>query len=147
MGGLNPATVAPGAKVAVDTVAWIYFLERHPDHYATARELFSRVEAGEISAVMSSLVFSELLVPAYRAGDGKRAQTVLRLLIDFPNLRTVELSPPIAARAARLRARYGLRTPDTIHCATALESRCDAIVTTDKRFQRIEPELPVWLFR
>ena len=56
------------------------------------------------------------------------------------------LTGAIAMRAAELRARYGLRTPDAIHCATALAARCDGLLTNDKAFLRISAELPIYLF-
>jgi hypothetical protein len=55
---------------------------------------------------MSSLVFAELLVPAYREKDPKRAEDLIRILTDFPNLEVVNLSPEISDEAARLRAFY-----------------------------------------
>lgn len=146
MGRLIPASLPVGTVVALDTVALIYFLERHRLHYATARELFLRMEAGEIAGVMSTLVLCELLVPAYRVGDTERVRTVTRLLMDFPNLSIVPLSSEISVEAARLRAQHGLRTPDAIHSATALARNAAGIVTNDQHLSRVEPEIPVWLF-
>ena len=49
--------------------------------------------------------------------------------------------------AARLRARYGLRTPDAIHGATALLGQADGILTNDKNFNHLANEgLSIWLF-
>lgn len=146
MGRLELGKLPAGAKVGLDTVAIIYFLEHHPVHYAAARNLFLQIETGKISGVMSSLVFCELLVPVYRAGDEGRAREVIRLLMDFPNLEVVAVTPEISVQAAKLRAKYGLRTPDAIHAATALESRVDGIVANDKDFSSFGQEIPVWLF-
>jgi predicted nucleic acid-binding protein len=146
MGRLIPASLPVGTAVALDTVALIYFLERHPVHYGTARELFLRMEAGEIAGVMSTLVLCELLVPAYRVGDTERVRTLTRLLMNFPHLATVPLSPEISVNAGRLRAQHGLRTPDAIHAATALSRNANGIVTNDQHLSRVEGEIPVWLF-
>ena len=49
--------------------------------------------------------------------------------------------------AARLRAVHGLRTPDAIHAATALESGAMGIITNDKAFLKIATnDFGVWLF-
>jgi predicted nucleic acid-binding protein len=49
--------------------------------------------------------------------------------------------------ASRLRALYGLRTPDAIHAATALRSSADGILSNDKRLSRLTAEgLQLWLF-
>lgn len=53
----------------LDRVTVIYFLERHPRHGPIARQVFERVEAGNITVLVSSLIFVELLVPLYRIGD------------------------------------------------------------------------------
>jgi len=50
----------------------------------------------------------------------------------------------IADRAASLRARYRLRTPDAIQIATALQTRVDAFLTNDRDLRRVE-EVPVLL--
>ncbi len=146
MGRLSPEEIPSGATVAIDTVGWIYLLERHPDHYPAARRFFGRVEAGDVQGVISSLVVTELLVPAYRAGEARRAAELVRVLENFPHLQIVDLDAATAARAAEVRARYGFRTPDAIHWATALSTGCDAFLTNDVAFLRSAAELPVYLF-
>lgn len=146
MGPLNPLDLPRGSTAALDTVALIYFLERHPIHHDTAKRILKRIEDGEIAGVVSSLVFAELLVPAYRADDNSRAESVLRLLRSFPNLRILDITPEISAAAARQRARYGLRTPDAIHAATALAAGADVLVTNDRDLLKIGPEIALWRF-
>jgi len=141
MGPLTPAAVPAGSLVGIDTVAWIYLLERHPEHHRTVHAFFSRLEAGEVRGVISALVLAELLVPAFRAGDAARARELARALERFPHLRIVDLDGAVAARAAALRARYGLRTPDAIHCATAIGAGCDVFLTNDAKLLRLAPEL------
>jgi predicted nucleic acid-binding protein len=51
------------------------------------------------------------------------------------NIRSVDT--PTAERAAHLRAKYGLRTPDALHIATALLERCQAFLTNDLQLKRV----------
>ena len=146
MGSLSPVDLPRGSTAALDTVALVYFLERHPVHHRTASRILKRIEEGVIAGAISSLVFAELLVPAYRAGDASRAGTVLRLLTSFPNLKVFDITPEISAEAARLRAQYGLRTPDAIHAATALVAGADLFVTNDRDLLKVGPEIAVWRF-
>ncbi|MBI5440185.1 MAG: type II toxin-antitoxin system VapC family toxin [Deltaproteobacteria bacterium] len=146
MGPLSRENLPEGSTAALDTVALVYLLERHPTHYDTAKGLLSRIEGGEIAGVLSCLVFTELLVPPYRSGDSQRAESVLRLLTNFPNLKVVDVTPEISAQAARLRARYGLRTPDAIHAATALNEGADVIVTNDRDLLKLGAEIRVLRF-
>lgn len=145
MGKLNPDVLEKGELVALDTVILIYFLERHPVHYPTVRQLFRQIETGRVSAVMASLVFAELLVPAYRSGEVETVERLVRTLSNFPHLKIIPLTTEIAADAARLRARYGIRTPDAIHAATALAGEAEGIFTNDQGLVRLEPELKIWL--
>ena len=140
MGQLNPGRIPRGKVVALDTVSIIYFLERHPVHFKTADRLFRRIEKGEIPGVMSCLVFTELLVPAYRNGKPELAGTTLKILSDFPNLSLLPVTKEISQKAAELRASHNLRTPDAIHTATALAGQADYFVTNDRRLLRLEKE-------
>jgi predicted nucleic acid-binding protein len=36
-----------------------------------------------------------------------------------------------------LRAKYGLHTPDALHIATAIELNCDALLTSDRKWQQV----------
>jgi predicted nucleic acid-binding protein len=135
--------IAPGATIALDTDVLVYFLERHETYFQSVAALIGRIEKGEITAVISSLVYAELLVPAYRAGESGVAARTFHHLTRFPNLRTVEVSAAIAQNAARLRAEYGLRTPDALHAATALDRNADLLLTDDSHFRRIEKELRI----
>jgi predicted nucleic acid-binding protein len=51
-------------------------------------------------------------------------------------LRIVEIGAAVVERATKLRAQYGLRTPDAIHAATAIEAHADRFLTGDREFAR-----------
>ena len=53
------------------------------------------------------------------------------MLLNSRNLRTVALSPAIAAEAARIRADYQIKTPDAIQLATAKEGGATSFLTND----------------
>jgi predicted nucleic acid-binding protein len=146
MAKLEVENVQNGAKICLDTVVFVYFLEKHPNYFRTSKELFTRIEAGQITAVMSALVFAELLVPLYRDNDSKRADTLIHLLSNFPNLQVMPVTQDISVEAARLRANYGIRTPDAIHAATALKGGAGSIVTNDKNFLKLSELIDIVLF-
>ena len=50
----------------------------------------------------------------------------------FADIEIAEVSYDIAREAARLRAITGIRTPDAIILATALVTRVDQVVTSDR---------------
>lgn len=139
--------IAPGTRIGIDTVAVIYFLEGHPEFGGAARRLFERIEAGEIEAVMSVLVLTELLVPLHRAGQERAADELSRRLRNFRNLAMMPVTDAAASMAARLRARHGLKTPDAIHAANAIAAGASGIVTNDRDLRALQGELEVWTFR
>jgi len=146
MGQLNPEELSKGSALGLDTVVFVYFLEHHPRHYEKAKRLFQRIESGDLTGVISTLVFAELLVPAYRSNDTVRAETLIHLLSSFPNLEVLPLSSEISAEAARLRAVHGMRTPDAIHAATALKMDVAGIISNDRGFLRLAELADIYLF-
>jgi predicted nucleic acid-binding protein len=143
---MSPRATVHGQRYAIDTVILIYFLERHPHYFREVLQIFREIESGEISAVLSSLVFTELLVPAYRANDQQRVKKIVQILTNYPHLDITPLNPEIAISAAQLRAQYQLRTPDAIHAATGMHAKADGIITNDKAFKKLkEPDFGVIL--
>ena len=143
MGSMIPK----GSRVLLDTVALIYFLEENQRYSKKAEKIFGRIESGELQGVMANLVFAELLVPLYRSGDPQAAAGLSNRLTNFQNLEVITLTTEISREAARLRADYGLRTPDAIHGATAIINQATGILTNDKRLKALTQEgLSIWLF-
>jgi predicted nucleic acid-binding protein len=60
------------------------------------------------------------------------------LLAKYPNLAWVDADFGIANRAAELRARYGLKTPDALHAATAIDAGVTGFVTNDAEYGRVQ---------
>jgi uncharacterized protein len=51
----------------------------------------------------------------------------------FDQFALLPISDPVYLHAARLRAHFGLRTPDALHLACAQHHGCDALWTNDDR--------------
>lgn len=124
--------------VALDTSVWIYHLEDHPQFGPLARELLQGVSAGRCAALVSELTLLELLVRPFERGRDDVADEYEVLLTHFPHVRLVPVSREVLLAAARLRARYRVRTPDAILIASAMVFGATRIVTNDRRWQRIE---------
>jgi predicted nucleic acid-binding protein len=138
--------IPEGARVLLDSVALIYYFERHPTYGHLAGELLERIVGGGLSAVVTTLSLAEVLVAEYRRSAAD-AQGLRRAIVSLPNLEVVPVTVPIADQAARLRAAHALCTPDAIHVATALATGAQWIVSNDRRLKRVEGgRLRVWLF-
>ncbi len=135
MGLLSELGLGP---VAIDSAAFIYFIEEHPAFLPIVEPLFEAVDSGALAAVTSSITLLETLVVPLRAGDHALAQRYEALLTESRNLKLVPLDLAQLRGAAQLRAVTRLKTPDAIQLAAALSEGCKAIVTNDSRY----PSLP-----
>ena len=60
------------------------------------------------------------------------------LMSTYPHLTWLDMSLNIADLAARLRAKYRLRTPDSIQAASAISSGATGFICNDRAFKKIE---------
>jgi predicted nucleic acid-binding protein len=128
--------------VAVDTVAFIYFIEAHPTYLPALRPLFAAADREELTIVTSAVTLLEVLVVPYRAGNMALAVRYEALLTRSRGLHLREIDRAQLLAAAHLRAVAGVRTPDALQLAAALSEGCTAFVTNDQRLHSL-PNLPV----
>jgi predicted nucleic acid-binding protein len=146
MGSLT-SDIPDGAVVLLDSVTLIYFLDQRPPYFDAAAEFFARIAAGDLTGVVSALALAEVLVEPIRAGDAARALEASATLRSYPHLALRDVDPEVAERAAELRARFNLRTPDAVHAATGLVEGAQWFVTNDLRLRRIQGEgMNPWFF-
>jgi predicted nucleic acid-binding protein len=100
------------------------------------------IQQREIDGIVSSIIFTECLVVPYRTNDTQGINNALALLEGTAGMNIIPVSDDIAKTAARLRASYRLKTPDSLHVATAIESGCEAFLTNDTDIARVT-EIPV----
>ena len=117
--------------IAIDTNSFIYLMERNPIFFNVVRELFSSIESGTVYAVSSILLMTEVLTKPLRERDKVLVNRYMAFIGTFPNLELKEVNNKIALKAAKLRAAYGLKTPDAIFIATAIQEKAKLFVTND----------------
>jgi predicted nucleic acid-binding protein len=74
--------------------------------------LFDLIERGHNPAVTSIVTMLELLVQPYRDQKEELAQKIFGLVSSYPGIEWVPVTMNVADRAAELRGRYRLSTPD-----------------------------------
>ncbi|MGB3306923.1 MAG: type II toxin-antitoxin system VapC family toxin [Thermomicrobiales bacterium] len=79
---------------------------------------------------ISPLVKLECLVNPMRSGNYALIQSYEGL---FPGFENLTMDEETFLRAAELRARFGLKTPDALHLAVAQLHHCSAFWTNDDR--------------
>jgi predicted nucleic acid-binding protein len=135
---LSQGFPAERERIGLDTNVFIYFLEYHPRYGAWCASLFDRIERGQNSAVTSTVTLLELLVQPYRDQKAELAQKIFALASTYPKLEWVSVTMNIADRAAELRARYRLSTPDAIQLATAIGHNATRFYGNDRGLRRVK---------
>lgn len=128
--------IGPGS-VAVDTAAFIYFIEESPDFLSIVTPLFQDADEGRRELITSAVTLLEVLVVPYRAGDHTLAERYEALLTRSRGIRLIDLTRDQLLSAAQLRAASGVRTPDALQMAAALSARCTAFITNDRRLPSV----------
>lgn len=124
--------------VYVDSCVLIYALEEDPGFGEAARQMLARVVAENQHLAVSPLVQLECLVRPLARGQSElvlRYQNWLRLF------QWLSINDATFALATELRGRHGLKTPDALHLATALQHGCVGLISNDRRFERAGTDL------
>lgn len=124
-------------QMGFDTAPLIYFIERHPDYFDRMLFIMQYVDGGLVAGLSASIALTEVLVQPIRNGNNDLVGRYEAVLTRSRHFRLEPVTAGVARRAAELRARYNLRTPDALHVAAALESGCDAFLTNDSGIKRV----------
>jgi uncharacterized protein len=116
----------------LDACCFIYVTEGAPAWRAAVEARLRTLPA------TSGLVTSRISRLECRSKPMRDRDAVLLARYDtsFANARIVEVTAAIIERATELRARYGFRSPDAIHLATAIDARVDVFLTGDASLAR-----------
>jgi len=128
------AGLPQGATALVDTAPFIYVLESHPQFADRFVGLFEAAAKGHLLIALSTITLAEVLTGPFKAGQTALAKRYEKALLQY---RVVDVSAPIAALAAQLRAQYRLKLPDALQLATALDLGATALVTHDRDFSQV----------
>ncbi len=131
------ATLATIQRLYVDTAPFIYYTERREGYVETMHTIFLAVAQGQIHVDTSVITLVETLMKPLQNHDLPLAERYRQMFYRTQHVTLLPLSASVAERAADLRARYNLRTPDALHVATALDAGCDAFLTNDRGIKRV----------
>jgi len=126
-----------GGPVGLDTAVFIYFIEEHPLYLPAVEQIFNALDEECLIGVTSTVTLLETLVVPFRAGDFFLAELYETLLTFSRGLLLLDLDRPLVRMAAQIRAMYGLKTPDALQVAAALQAGCTALVTNDRKIPSV----------
>ena len=124
--------------VGIDTAVFIYYIEEHPKYFGIVSTLFEALDESRCPGVTSTLTLLETLVVPYRAGDAALADRYELMLSRSRGLHLVDLDRALLRAAARLRAAYAVKTPDSIQLAAALSKGCTTFLTHDRPLSKVQ---------
>jgi len=125
-------------RLGTDTAPLIYFIEGHPKYGSLVRAVFERAEAGEVELFTSTLTLTEVLAHPLEKQAEEIANAYKTILLESPHLHVFDVDVRIAEKAAELRARYHLKTPDAIQITVAIQAGCEVFLTNDKNHKRVQ---------
>lgn len=129
-------------RLCIDSAPVIYFIEQHPRYIELLDIVFQRIAAGAMIGVSSVITVTEVLTLPMKKGDARLQNGYIDLLLHAAGFMTVPIGSGVAIRAAALRARHAIRTPDALQLACAIEHGCHAFLTNDRGL-RIVSEIRV----
>ncbi len=138
MGSLN---LPDGGLVYLDTSPIIYAVEKISPFAEILYPLWLAAKENQFQLIGSELLLVETLVKPVKLADIE-LETAFRNFLNAREMLLTPISRAVLEETIRLRAAFGLKTPDAIHAATALLSHCALFITNDGAFRRV-PDLPV----
>lgn len=124
-------------RLAIETAPLIYFIEQHPAYLDRMHVIMRQIDAGTLEGVTSVITLTEVLTHPIKSGRRDIVEAYRDILLHSRHLTLVSVNAAIAERAAELRARYNLKTPDALQVAVALYAGCEAFLTNDSDIKRV----------
>lgn len=124
-----------GKTIFLDTSVFIYHFESHREFGPVVKRVFELLSENKAKAVTSVIAQIELLsLPM----DERMTALLNQYFWETPNLVVHAVDQEIASKVAKIRRKYGFRTPDAIHLATAVVYKADVFITNDKRLKKFD---------
>ncbi len=121
-----------GKRVYFDANIFIYLMEGYPTLESNLHDIRDSIFHRESNICTSELTLCEVLVPAFRANNTALLALYRQFLEGSGAFELIPTTRETYVRASLLRAQLGLKTPDAIHMASAIEFECTAFLTNDK---------------
>lgn len=127
---------AGSGAVALDTSAFIYYIEDDPRYAPLLEPIFTRA-GRELTVVTSAMTLLEVLVVPIRRGQAQLADRYDELLTRSRGVKLVDITRDQLRAAASLRAVLPIKTPDALQVVAATSAGCKVFITNDRRLPAI----------
>lgn len=123
-------------RIGLDTNVLIYYIEEHPLFLKKVEPLIDIIAEGKATGITSYVTLLELLVKPIKEGRFDLVEQYKTILTD--HLEIIPLDEKVAVKAAELRAKYGIRTPDAIQLASVICNNGEVFITNDIKLRDVE---------
>jgi predicted nucleic acid-binding protein len=123
--------------VYLDVNCLIYFVERNPAWWPKITSRIAALRAAGNELAVSDLTRAECLVGPFKSGNSAVLASYQAVFAD-PDVQVLPLTATVCERGARIRATYGLKLPDALHLAAALEHGCGLFLTNDLQLKKCQ---------
>ncbi len=134
---MGPLMLPAGGTVYVDANTMIYSVERIEPYRGLLAPMWQEARAGRFTLASSELVVLETLVKPLREGN-VGLEMLFRSMFAAAEMELIPATLAIWEDAARIRATTGLKTPDALHAASALQVECALFLTNDSDYRRVQ---------
>ncbi len=136
---MGPLTLPSSGAIYLDANCLIYSVEKIEPYSSLLEPAWASSKSGDARIVSSELALLETLVKPVRERDVLLEKLFRELLLTSGAVQLQPITQAILERSLLIRAHEGLKTPDAIHAATALEANCSLFVTNDPTLGRLLP--------
>jgi len=95
------------------------------------------VQQGKEHACSSTLTFDEIAWVVKKNRSIEDAVAAGEAFLNFPNLKLTPVDIDLLAKALEIIKNHRLDPRDSIHAASAISEKADAIISTDRHFDKI----------
>lgn len=105
---------------------------------AKASRILEKIEGGRLSAHTSWLTWDEVVWVVRKTLGKADSIESGRKLMQFPNLKFIEVSESVIAKSQSLIEKYQLKPRDAIHCSSAISKGINLFVSDDPGFDTVK---------
>ncbi len=130
--------------VALDTNIFISVKNREEPHHPYSKRVLDWIDDGALRGIVSTIVVAEMSSGFYENDELAEKDDFLTHLSGSKTYKIAEVSVSIADEAGRIRAKTGLRLPDSIIVATGLKEGARYLATNDESFKKAKDLIRVF---
>ncbi len=124
--------------VGFDTAPLIYFIEDVEPYADLLEPVFELLGSQRLHAVTSTITLADILTKPLADKKFGLVDEIKFALKSFSTLTMFAVDEKLAEAAALVRARHGIRLPDALQVAAAIQGGATLFITNDKRLKKID---------